>query len=150
MPYRIHVPIIVQCQGNGCSLSSKGGAVIQESFGQLKGWILKGLKVPLHVITMHPMRNMIMKGQAITFWKAYLAHEMKRCRTATMTNQTLHEMRTLQNTCQQIRTLAHCTICCKIIMTKNMNRHKINAIWTRKKCPFHLVLYVCIPLLTRY
>ena len=30
-----NVPIIVQCQGNGCSLSSKDGAVIRESFGQL-------------------------------------------------------------------------------------------------------------------
>ena len=29
--YRVHVPIIVQCQGNGCSLSSKDGAVIRES-----------------------------------------------------------------------------------------------------------------------
>ena len=33
--YRIHVPIIVQCQCNGCSLSSKDSAVIWESLGQL-------------------------------------------------------------------------------------------------------------------
>ena len=33
--YRVHVPIIVKCQGNGCSLSSKDGAVIRESLGQL-------------------------------------------------------------------------------------------------------------------
>ena len=32
---RIHVPIIVQCQGNGCGLSRKDSAVIRESFGQL-------------------------------------------------------------------------------------------------------------------
>ena len=31
--YRIHVPITVQCQGNGCSLSSKD--VVRKSFGQL-------------------------------------------------------------------------------------------------------------------
>ena len=29
------MPIIVQCQGNGCSLSSKDGAVVRESLGQL-------------------------------------------------------------------------------------------------------------------
>ena len=28
--YRVHVPIIVQCQGNGCSLSSKDGAVVRD------------------------------------------------------------------------------------------------------------------------
>ena len=33
--YRIHVPIVVQCQGDGCCLSSKDGTVIWESFGQL-------------------------------------------------------------------------------------------------------------------
>ena len=33
--YRVHMPIIVKCQGNGCSLSSKDGAVIRESLGQL-------------------------------------------------------------------------------------------------------------------
>ena len=33
--YRNHVPIIVQCQGNGCSHSSKNGVVVQESFGHL-------------------------------------------------------------------------------------------------------------------
>ena len=32
---RIHVPMIVQCQGDGSSLSSKYGAVIWESFWQL-------------------------------------------------------------------------------------------------------------------
>ena len=33
--YRIHVPIVVQCQGDGCCLSSKDGTVIWEYFGQL-------------------------------------------------------------------------------------------------------------------
>ena len=33
--YRIHVPIIVQCQCDGCCLSSKDGTVILEFFGQL-------------------------------------------------------------------------------------------------------------------
>ena len=33
--YRIHVPIIVQCQCDCCCLSSKDGTVILESFGQL-------------------------------------------------------------------------------------------------------------------
>ena len=33
--YRIHVPIIVQCQCDCCCLSSKYGTVIWESFGQL-------------------------------------------------------------------------------------------------------------------
>ena len=33
--YRIHVPIIVQCQCDCCCLSSKDGTVIWESFGQL-------------------------------------------------------------------------------------------------------------------
>ena len=33
--YRIHVPIVVQCQGDGCCLSCKDGTVIWESFGQL-------------------------------------------------------------------------------------------------------------------
>ena len=33
--YRIHVPIVVQCQGDGCCLSSKDGIVIWESLGQL-------------------------------------------------------------------------------------------------------------------
>ena len=35
MLYRAHVPSIVQCQGNGWSLTSKDGAVIRESLGQL-------------------------------------------------------------------------------------------------------------------
>ena len=35
MHYRIHVPIIVQSQGNGCSLSSIDDAVIRESFRHL-------------------------------------------------------------------------------------------------------------------
>ena len=33
--YRTHVPIVVQCQGDGCCLSSKDGTVIWESLGQL-------------------------------------------------------------------------------------------------------------------
>ena len=33
--YRVHVPIVVQCQGDGCCLSGKDGTVIWESFGQL-------------------------------------------------------------------------------------------------------------------
>ena len=33
--YRIHMPIVGQCQGDGCCLSSKYGTVIWESFGQL-------------------------------------------------------------------------------------------------------------------
>ena len=33
--YRIHVPIIIQCQCDCCCLSSKDGTVIWESFGQL-------------------------------------------------------------------------------------------------------------------
>ena len=33
--YRIHVPITVQCQCDGCCLSSKDGTAIWESFGQL-------------------------------------------------------------------------------------------------------------------
>ena len=35
MLYRIYVPIIVQCQSDGCSLSSKAGTEIRESFEQL-------------------------------------------------------------------------------------------------------------------
>ena len=37
--YEIHVPVFVQCQGNGCRLSSKDGAVILECFGQLAALI---------------------------------------------------------------------------------------------------------------
>ena len=33
--YGVHVPIIVLCKGNGCSIRSKNGAVIRESLGQL-------------------------------------------------------------------------------------------------------------------
>ena len=35
MLYRIHMPIIIQCQCDGCCLSSEDGTVIWESFGQL-------------------------------------------------------------------------------------------------------------------
>ena len=35
MAYWLHVPIIVQCQSDGCSLNSKDGTVIWESFRQL-------------------------------------------------------------------------------------------------------------------
>ena len=45
--YRVHVPIIVQCQGNGCSLSSKDGAVIQESLGQLAAGLLTILEIAI-------------------------------------------------------------------------------------------------------
>ena len=43
--YRIHVLIIVQCQGDGHSLSSNDGAVIWESFGQLMASRLTILKM---------------------------------------------------------------------------------------------------------
>ena len=45
--YRIHVPIIVQCKGDGRSLSSKDGAVIWESFGQLATSRLTILKMAI-------------------------------------------------------------------------------------------------------
>ena len=43
--YRIHVPIIVQCQYDCCCLSSKDGTVIWESFGQLAASLLTILKM---------------------------------------------------------------------------------------------------------
>ena len=45
--YRVHVPIIVQCQGNGCSLSSKDGAVTQGSLGQLTAGLLTILEMAI-------------------------------------------------------------------------------------------------------
>ena len=42
--YSVHVPIIVQCQGNGCNLSSKDGAVIWEFLGQLAAGRLNNLE----------------------------------------------------------------------------------------------------------
>ena len=45
MPYWLHVPIIVQCQCDGCSLSSKDGAVIWQSSGQLLARCLTNLEI---------------------------------------------------------------------------------------------------------
>ena len=43
--YGIHVPIIVQCQCDGCCLSSEDGTVIWESLGQLAASWLTILKM---------------------------------------------------------------------------------------------------------
>ena len=43
--YRIHVPVIVQCQCECCRLSSKDGTVILESFGQLAASRLTNLEI---------------------------------------------------------------------------------------------------------
>ena len=43
MLYRVHMPMIVHNQTDGCSLSSKDGAVIKECFGQL---VVNHLAIP--------------------------------------------------------------------------------------------------------
>ena len=42
-----HVLVIVLCQGDGCSLSSKDGAVVWQSFGQLVAGCLAVLEVAI-------------------------------------------------------------------------------------------------------
>ena len=64
--YRIHVPIIVHYQGNGCSLSSKDGAVIRESLGQLAACRLTILKMAVDDhCRPHPLTLMAAEGMLI-------------------------------------------------------------------------------------
>ena len=64
--YRIYVPIIVQYQGNGCSLSNKDGAVIRESLGQLAACRLTILKMAVDDhCRPHPLTLMAAEGMLI-------------------------------------------------------------------------------------
>ena len=42
-----HISVVVQCQSNGCSLSSKDGAVVWQSFGQLAAGCLTILEMTI-------------------------------------------------------------------------------------------------------
>ena len=72
--YRIHVPIIVQWHGNGCSLSSKDGSVIRESFGQLTTGRLTMLEMAVDDRRCpHPIVNVCVFGWLlIKMWQVLL------------------------------------------------------------------------------
>ena len=84
MLHRIHAPMILQCQDDGCSLSIKDGAVIQESFRQLAASCLTILEMAIddcccphsfiklqwrlhHVVLQHHDRHRIWT-EPLLFW----------------------------------------------------------------------------------
>ena len=67
--YRIHVPMIVQCQGDGRSLSSKNGAVTWESFGQLAASRLTILEMAINdCCCPHSLINLRSIGVDFIMW----------------------------------------------------------------------------------
>ena len=78
--YRVHVPIIVKCQGNGCSLSSKDGAVIRESLDSWRQvvspfwkWRLTTAAAPTLSLILYPSVSTSLCGHWASWYSLNLA-----------------------------------------------------------------------------